>query len=167
MSSAQQVTWPPVVAESAELSGWADLRLVAPTEPPGRFVATYGPYTHHTGRGNYNSRPAYHGLEWETPDRWTIGGAAFRNSFSQPCWYAFAGKRFKLKHRSGRFFAKVTGGIIYGYKPPHADAVPLNWRGFTPAIIPSLGYEYKNVIFQFTVFGRAYGAMPSIGFVLR
>src|SRR6185436_4346346 len=133
----------------------------------GTFIATYGPYTHHTGKGPYNSHPAYRGLEWESPERWTVGGADFKNSFSQPCWYAFAGKRFILKHHSGRFFAKVTGGVIYGYKPPHADAVPINWRGYTPAIIPSLGYQYKNVSVQLVVFGRAYGAMPMISCDLR
>jgi hypothetical protein len=136
-------------------------------EPAGRLLLTYGPYAHHTGRGNYNSRSDFRALEWEFPSRWSVGGATFDNSFSQRCEYGFLGRRLVLKHRSGRFFMKLTGGIIHGYEAPHRNAVPLNWGGFNPALIPSLGYEYKGVSFQFAVFGRAWGAMPMIGCALR
>jgi hypothetical protein len=133
----------------------------------GRLLLTYGPYAHHTGRGNYNSRCDFRAIEWEFPSRWSIGAATFRNSFAQPCEYAFVGRRFILKHHSGRFFAKLTGGIIHGYQAPHRHAVPLNWDGFNPALIPSLGYEYKGVSFQLAVFGRAWGAVPMMGTALR
>jgi hypothetical protein len=136
-------------------------------ERTGTFVVSFAPYAHHTGKGNYNSRADFRALEWESPEQWSIGGASFRNSFAQPCWYAFGGRRFTLKHHSGRFFAKITAGVIYGYKSPHRDAVPLNCGGYSPAIIPSLGYRYKNVSFQLIVFGRAYGAMPMMGWELR
>jgi len=138
-----------------------------PLERRGTLYATYGPYTHHQGRGPYNARPNFRALEWESPQRWTMGGAAFSNSFGQECWYAFAGKRFILKHRSGRFFAKVTGGLMHGYQSPHRGSVPLNFKGYNPAILPSVGYQYKNVNFQLVVFGRACGAMPMVGCALR
>jgi hypothetical protein len=146
------------------------LHADAPSRRPeqrGTLYATYGPYTHHQGKGPYNARPNFRALEWESAQRWMAGGAAFRNSFGQECWYAFAGKKFVLKHRSGRFFAKVTGGLMHGYQSPHRGSVPLNCKGYNPAILPSIGYQYKNVNFQLVVFGRAYGAMPMVGCALR
>jgi hypothetical protein len=38
-------------------------------------------------------------------------------------------------------FTKVTAGLMYGYVAPYENKVPLNYKGFNPAIIPSLGYK--------------------------
>jgi hypothetical protein len=60
-------------------------------------------------------------------------------------------------------FVKVTAGILYGYVGQYKDKVPLNHGGFSPAIIPSIGYrltEHDSV--QVKVLGTA-GLMFSYG----
>ena len=57
----------------------------------------------------------------------------------------------------------VAGGILYGYVGKYQNKVPLNEHGFSPAIIPSLGYkltEHDSV--QVKLLGTA-GIMFSYG----
>ena len=126
----------------------------------GRFVISYGPYTRHTGKGNYNANPEYAGFEWETTSRWSVGASHFKNSFSQPCWFVQAGRRFNFGVHDDGFFVKFAAGAIHGYHPPHADAVSLNFCGTCPAIVPSLGYKWKGMTFQLVVYGKNAGQMP-------
>jgi hypothetical protein len=65
----------------------------------------------------------------------------FSNSFGQPSVYLYAGQQFNGLLGSPKLFVKVTAGILYGYVAPYEDKVPLNFHGFSPAIIPSLGYK--------------------------
>lgn len=43
--------------------------------------------------------------------------------------------------RRGALYLKLTIGIIHGYKVPFEDRVPLNYYGFSPAIIPAVGWH--------------------------
>ncbi|MBI5692246.1 MAG: hypothetical protein HZC55_19355 [Verrucomicrobia bacterium] len=131
------------------------------------LVATYGPYTRHTGKGDYNSHPNFVGLEWEDADRWAYGASYFKNSFSQPCWFAHVGRRFTFGNRDEGFFAKVLGGVIYGYRTPHEKSVPLNFRGFCPAVIPSVGYQSKGKAVHLAVYGKNAGQMLLLSWDLR
>jgi hypothetical protein len=75
-------------------------------------------------------------------DRQRLAGLAlFRNSFGQPSAYAYAGYHWHEVLGNSRLSVKVSAGIIYGYTDEYEDKVPLNWRGFAPAIIPSLSYQ--------------------------
>lgn len=40
-----------------------------------------------------------------------------------------------------QWFAKVSGGLIYGYKGAYKDKIPFNNYGLAPAIIPAMGYQ--------------------------
>ena len=139
--------------------------------PAGRklsgLTATYGPYTRHTGKGHYNARSNFTGLEWETASRWSYGASYFSNSFWQPCWFAHASRRFTFSERDDGFFCKIAMGVIYGYQPPHADSVPFNVRGFCPAIIPSIGYKFKGTAVHLVVYGKNAGQMPLFSHDLR
>lgn len=70
-----------------------------------------------------------------------VGLALFRNSFGQPSAYAYAGYDWQDFLGEPRLSLKVSAGIIYGYTGEYADKVPLNWNGFSPGLIPSLGYK--------------------------
>jgi hypothetical protein len=70
------------------------------------------------------------------------GLALFRNSFGQPAAYMYAGKQWNHLLGQPQLFAKVTAGLIYGYKGKYQDKIPFNDYGIAPAIIPSLGYAF-------------------------
>lgn len=38
-------------------------------------------------------------------------------------------------------YAKLVGGLMYGYVAPYEDKVPFNHNGYSPIIVPSLGYR--------------------------
>jgi hypothetical protein len=52
-------------------------------------------------------------------------------------------------------FAKWSGGLLYGYVEPYENKVPLNVNGFSPAIIPSIGYEKQGYSAQLNLLGTA------------
>ena len=69
------------------------------------------------------------------------GDTAFRNSFGQPSAYVYVGQRFDRMAGIEPLFAEVSGGLLSGYKPPHDHKVPLNYRGFSPGLVPGLGWK--------------------------
>ena len=57
---------------------------------------------------------------------------------------------------------KLTAGILYGYVGQYQHKVPMNHNGFSPAIIPSLGYNLtRRDSLQLEILGTA-GVMFSI-----
>ena len=34
--------------------------------------------------------------------------------------------------------------MLYGYKPPYNHKVPLNYKGFSPAIVPAAGWRFGS-----------------------
>lgn len=78
---------------------------------------------------------------WSHSDATLWGFSAFKNSYGQPSAYAYYGYRWDNLFGYPALYAKLTGGIIYGYKYPYEDKVPFNHNGFGLAIIPSLGYR--------------------------
>lgn len=53
--------------------------------------------------------------------------------------------------------------ILYGYVSPYEDKVPLNRNGFSPAIIPAIGYQLNaHDSVQIKILGNA-GLMFSYG----
>jgi hypothetical protein len=99
-------------------------------------------YTHH-----YQSSPDYKdvwavGLERESPDRTLTGVLIFSNSFGQPSAYAYYGHVFNnILDSTESLYLKLTVGVLYGYVPPYQDRVPLNYNGFSPGIIPGIGWR--------------------------
>jgi hypothetical protein len=70
------------------------------------------------------------------------GFAAFSNSFGQPSAYAYYGHIWEGMFNQPKLFLRLTGGILYGYKGKYEDKVPLNHNGWSPAIIPSVGWRF-------------------------
>jgi len=102
---------------------------------------TLSPYSLH-----YHSDPTHEpmwlvGLEHHRGDGWLWGGAFFSNSFGQESGAVFVGYEWNNLFNVPRLYAKLVGGLMYGYVAPYEDKVPLNHNGFSPMIVPSIGYR--------------------------
>jgi hypothetical protein len=119
-------------------------------------------YTRHfSPSSEHNNRQALIGLERNEASGWLYGGATFRNSFDQRSVYAYAGKRFESDAHP--FYAKVSGGLLYGYKGEHRDDIPLNRFGIAPAVIPGFGVHVKSVTAEVVLLGLS-ATMVNVGF---
>lgn len=97
------------------------------------------------------------GVERERSDGTITGAAYFSNSFGQPTGYFYPwGGVSKNILGIEHLYAKWTAGLLYGYKAPFEDKVPFNNNGFSPAIVPAVGYELAggNKV-QLNLFGAA------------
>lgn len=111
------------------------------------------------------TRPA--GGDWRDEIRWLVGGATFKNSFNQQSTYLYAGGRYDyFETNSMRAYAKLTAGILHGYRGEFRDKIPFNRLGVAPAILPAFGVEYHRVNLELIPFGTA-GVMFNIGYVFR
>lgn len=106
-------------------------------------------------------------MSWLGDVRWLAGGAAFRNSFGQRSAYVYGGGRYDLLE-TGRmhFYAKVTAGLMHGYRGEYRDKIPFNRFGVAPAVLPALGVEYGRMNLEMIPFGAA-GMMLNLGFYLN
>ena len=95
------------------------------------------------------------------------GGTFFRNSFGQPTIYLYPwGKIIKTNFYDSKIYIKYSYGIMYGYKDKYEDKVPLNKNGFSPALIPALGYLGNNYQIQVNALGVA-GIMIQFNYRLK
>lgn len=124
----------------------------------GRLTLVFGPYVfHYYYDVNHDDKPWLTGLEWEPRgSSLNYGAVYFRNSFSQPSVYAYAGKRwFRDDDDKQGFYLKLTAGPVYGYRGQYENKVPFNHNGVGLAIIPGIGYQYREVDVQFVFLGTA------------
>ena len=132
-------------------------------EPVKRGEITFSPYTHHWSQNPEHKQVVLLALDEQLPGNRFCGVSFFSNSFGQPSVYLYAGQQFNGLLGSPKLFVKVTAGILYGYVAPYEDKVPLNHHGFSPAIIPSLGYKISpQDSLQMKILGNA-GLMFSWG----
>ena len=66
----------------------------------------------------------------------------------------YMGKTWPLL-KSRHWYAKLTGGLLHGYKEPYEDKIPLNGLGVAPVIIPALGFRYRNFVMETNLGGLA------------
>lgn len=110
-------------------------------EPGHRGEFTFSPYTHHWSQSDEHKRVVLIAVDEQLPGDRLCGVSFFSNSFGQPSVYVYAGQQYNNLLGIPQLFAKVTAGLMYGYVAPYEDKVPLNYKGFNPAIIPSVGYK--------------------------
>ena len=113
-------------------------------EPAHRGEFTFSPYTLHWSNNPEHKHVVLVALDEQLPGGRLCGISLFSNSFGQPSAYVYAGQQFNQLFGQPNVFLKVTGGIIYGYVGQYKNKVPLNYRGFSPGIIPSLGYKFSE-----------------------
>jgi hypothetical protein len=93
-----------------------------------------------------------------------IGAAYFRNSYDQPTVYAYTGYRKPvLYNQQTQIYAKVTMGVIHGYRGRYQGRIPFNQLGTAPAVIPSVGLQHQQVNAEMIFFGLS-GVMLNIGY---
>ena len=89
-------------------------------------------------------------------DSTVVSGAVFSNSFGQSCVTLQWGQRYLAPFGANRWYWQWTVGPVYGYVAPYNRKVPLNYRGLSPVVIPSLGYQINEKLSaQFTLLGNS------------
>lgn len=115
---------------------------------------------HWTHDPDHNNHQELVGIERVYTDGVLWGAATFKNSFYQRSYYAYLGKVWE--HPRYPVYAKLSAGLIEGYKGEYDDKIPLNHLGVAPVIIPSLGAHWGPVGAEFVILGTAAG-MVNVG----
>lgn len=100
------------------------------------------PYTFHYSRDSAHRPVRMIGLERQRTDGIVWGGTFFSNSFGQPSVYVYGGERLNGWSEFDQLFAQWTAGVLYGYKGEYKDKVPLNYNGFSPGLVLSVGWQF-------------------------
>ena len=102
------------------------------------------PYTHHWTASEEHKPVRAVSVSRLLPDTRFCGFSLFTNSFGQPSAYAFAGKYWPSPIASmPNVYVSLSGGIMYGYVGRFKNKVPLNVGGFSPVIVPAVGYRFN------------------------
>jgi len=109
--------------------------------PTHRGELTFSPYTHHWSKNPEHKQVVLVAVDEQLPGDRLCGVSLFSNSFGQPSVYVYTGQQYNQLLGVPELFAKVTVGLMYGYVAPYENKVPLNYKGFNPAIIPAVGYK--------------------------
>ena len=121
-------------------------------------------YTKHfKPKSAHNNNQELFGLERHTENSYLFGGATFKHSYGKRSYYGYAGKRYDFAGTP--FYAKLTGGLLYGYKDKYRDKIPFNRFEIAPVIIPSLGVKYHRFGAEVVLLGTA-ATMINIGLEL-
>jgi hypothetical protein len=110
-------------------------------EPSHQGELTISPFTHHWSQNPEHKKVVLLAIDEQLPGDRLCGVSVFSNSFGQPSVYVYVGKQFNNLLGHSPLFVKVTAGLMYGYVAPYEKKVPLNYKGFNPAVIPSIGYK--------------------------
>ena len=104
----------------------------------------FSPLTYHFSEDPEHKPVVMVGLEREYPNGKLDGVSFFDNSFGQPTIYLFPwGGVYKSIGGIEHLSFKWTAGLLYGYRAPYENKVPLNFKGLSPAVIPAIAYEFK------------------------
>ena len=153
----------PALAQKPERYCPSFLAVEGAPEPTHRGEMSFSPFTHHWSRSPEHKHVVLVSLDEQLPGDRLCGVSFFSNSFGQPSVYVYAGQQFNGVLGVPQMFVKLTAGILYGYVKPYEDKVPLNHNGFSPAIIPAIGYQFNpHDSLQVKVLGNA-GLMFSYG----
>ena len=156
-------------AATAQTSPAAPMGAMSATPADGRtadtwlrdgdsFAVQYGFYTKHRSySAEHVDRNQLVNLEIQSnydrvwgADKTLFGVAFFKNSFGQPSQWLYWGQKWDF---NPYVYAKVTAGMLHGYKGKYRDKLPFNRWGVAPGIIPTLGLQYKGVTFETIVLG--------------
>jgi len=145
----------PALAEQTAAVSWTDGFSLDVREGD-RLSFYYSPYTYHFTASPEHRDVWLVGLERERSDQRVSGITYFSNSFGQPSTYIYPwGQNYPNLGGVDGLFAKWSMGLLYGYVGAYQNKVPLNVGGFSPAIIPSLGFERAGYSTQINLLGTA------------
>jgi hypothetical protein len=105
----------------------------------------FSPYTLHYSYDTEHRPVRMVGLEREHADGKLDGLVLFSNSFGQPSAYIYPwGGVYKNMWGVAPLSFRWTAGLLYGYKPPYENKVPLNHNGLSPGAIIAFGYKFQS-----------------------
>ncbi len=143
------------LAQSRAEGSWKDSFLLD-LRKGDRLSLVFSPLTHHLDPSPEHKYVWLVGLERERKDGRLSGVTLFSNSFGQPSTYIYPlGHNYPNVGGFDGLFVKWSAGVLYGYVKPYENKVPLNVNGFSPAIIPSIGYEHAGFSTQVNILGTA------------
>lgn len=93
-------------------------------------------------------------------DKTLFGLSFFKNSFGQASQYIYWGQQWDF---NDYFYAKISAGLLHGYKGKYRDKIPFNKLGIAPAILPTLGARYKDFSVEAIILGNS-ALMIGIGY---
>lgn len=141
--------------------------LIARTVGQGHWRVAASPFSHHFRKSAEHRDVWAVGGEWQRSDDWLAGASYFSNSFGQPSAYLYVGKRWPKLFGQEQLFAQASAGLLYGYRGPYEDKVPLNNNGFSPGALVGLGWQFnKNFSVTAHMLGDA-GVMFQLAYDLR
>lgn len=103
------------------------------------------------------------GIEWINDQKWVAGVSAFNNSFGQKSQYIYGGRMWPLEFIHPNVYAKLTGGLLLGYKEPYENKIPFNHNGVAPGLVPSIGYRQDRFNVQLNLLGNS-ALMLTVGY---
>ncbi len=137
-----------VGASSASAFDWGDGFSLTKKQGD-QYALLVSPITQHFHPSPEHKHVWLVGVEREREDHSLAGAAFFSNSFGQHSAYLFPwGQTYHDLLGQEQLYLKWTAGLLYGYRKPYEDKVPFNINGFSPAIIPAVGWQFAN---QYTV----------------
>jgi hypothetical protein len=112
-----------------------------------RYELFVSPHTHHWNHSEEHKKVGAFTLSRLLPRDRFCGLSLFRNSFGQPSAYAFTGWSWPhLLASQPEVYATLSAGVIYGYVGQYKNKVPLNIGGFSPVLIPAVGYRISPTV---------------------
>ena len=109
------------------------------------FYVMAGAYAHFEDDDDYEDAPILASIEIIKPNNHLYGLALFNNSYGQFSQYLYFGKIYKFDDVFNGLRAKVSAGLIHGYRGEFEDNLLLNEElGVAPAIVPGIGYQRKR-----------------------
>ena len=155
-----------VLAQSSAEGSWKD-GFSLDLQQGDRPSLMYSPFTHHLDSSPEHRYVWLVGVERKRANHRVSGITYFSNSFGQPSTYIYPwGQNYPNVGGVEGLFVKWSAGMLYGYVAPYEKKVPLNVKGFSPAIIPSIGYERAGYSTQINLLGTS-GLMWQITVPLR
>ena len=130
-----------VVMTLPSLPAFAEQNQPQDLSDKGYWELLVGPFAVHWSSDDAHKHVYLLGVERGLPDGTLWGFSAFQNSFGQASAYAYYGYRWDDVFGYSGLYAKISGGILYGYKEPYEDKIPINHNGWGLAIIPAVGYR--------------------------
>lgn len=125
-------------------SAHAELPDLLDFDAPGHWRAAVAPYMKHLYPKPEHEYVWAIIIERQRDDRWLYGASYFSNSFGQASGYAYLGYQFQQLFDVQPLYLQLTAGLIYGYTGEYQDRVPYNHAGFSPGIVPSLGWQFDK-----------------------
>lgn len=132
------------VTSPAHAYDWGDGFNLS-SKPGDSYSLIVSPFTAHFHPSDEHEYVWLVGLERERADGAVAGAAFFSNSFGQESGYIFPwGGIYRDVMYQPQLYFKWTAGLLYGYTGKYEHKVPFNHGGFSPAIVPALGWEFGS-----------------------